>query len=112
MVNALLRRAQREGLPDASADAAWPAWLRDRLRTDWPDDFDAIVAASASPAPMWLRVNRLRSSRDDYAARLREAGIEATTDRERGRASWRDIVVAEMYSAGIRVASNKTQQNK
>src|SRR3546814_9144459 len=48
MVNALLRRAQREGLPDASADAAWPAWLRDRLRTDWPDDFDAIVAASAS----------------------------------------------------------------
>src|SRR3546814_1083715 len=84
MVNALLRRALREGLPDASADAAWPAWLRDRLRTDWPDDFDAIVAASASPAPMWLRVNRLRGSRDDYAARLREAGI-AATDRKSTR---------------------------
>lgn len=78
MVNALLRRAQREGLPDVPADAAWPAWLRDRLRTDWPGDFDAIVAASAAPAPMWLRVNRLRGDRDGYAARLREAGIEST----------------------------------
>src|SRR5690606_38311084 len=80
MVNALLRRAQRDGLPDAPADAAWPAWLRERLRADWPDDFDAIVAASASPAPMWLRVNRLRGSRDDYAARLRDAEIEASTN--------------------------------
>jgi 16S rRNA (cytosine967-C5)-methyltransferase len=80
MVNALLRRAQREGLPDVPADAAWPAWLRERLRADWPDDFDAIVAASASPAPMWLRVNRLRGSRDDYAARLREVAIEACVD--------------------------------
>ena len=81
MVNALLRRAQREGLPEAPADAAWPAWLRERVRADWPEDFDAIVAASASPAPMWLRVNRLRADRDDYAAaRLREAGIEASID--------------------------------
>ena len=80
MVNALLRRAQREGLPDAPADAAWPAWLRDRLRADWPDDFDAIVAASASAAPMWLRINRLRGSREDYAAKLSEAGFEATDD--------------------------------
>ncbi|MGN7726566.1 16S rRNA (cytosine(967)-C(5))-methyltransferase RsmB [Luteimonas sp. 22616] len=80
MVNALLRRAQREGLPAASADGAWPVWLRERLRADWPDDYDAIVAASALPAPMWLRVNRLHGSRDDYAARLREAGIEAAGD--------------------------------
>ncbi|HZW19423.1 MAG TPA: 16S rRNA (cytosine(967)-C(5))-methyltransferase RsmB [Luteimonas sp.] len=80
MVNALLRRAQREGLPDVAADAAWPAWLRERLRADWPDDFNAIVAASAAPAPMWLRVNRRRVGRDDYAVRLREAGIEASID--------------------------------
>src|SRR5690606_19928453 len=80
MVNALLRRAQREGLPGASPAQAWPAWLRERLRADWPGDFDAIVAASAAPAPMWLRVNRLRANRDDYAARLREAGIQAAVD--------------------------------
>ena len=78
MVNALLRRAQREGLPAATADAAWPAWLRKQVRADWPQDADAIFAASAQPAPTWLRVNRRRGSRDAYLARLHEAGIETT----------------------------------
>jgi len=78
MVNALLRRAQREGLPPADPAQAWPDWLLAELRGDWPDDIDAILAASAEPAPLWLRVNRRRIARDAYAARLREAGIEAT----------------------------------
>lgn len=77
LVNALLRRAQREGLPAADPVAAWPDWLRMRLQADWPDDVDAIVAASAAPAPLWLRVNRRQGDRDAYAARLGEAGIEA-----------------------------------
>ena len=79
LVNALLRRAQREGLPALTADAAWPAWLRERVRDDWPDDADAIFAASAQPAPTWLRVNRQRGDRDTYRARLQAAGIEAAT---------------------------------
>lgn len=37
----------------------------------------AILEASASPGPMWLRVNRRQGSRDAYLERLREAGIEA-----------------------------------
>ncbi|MCD9027355.1 16S rRNA (cytosine(967)-C(5))-methyltransferase RsmB [Luteimonas sp. BDR2-5] len=77
LVNALLRRAQKEGLPAAPADAAWPAWLLGEVRRDWPDAADAIVAASAAPAPQWLRVNRRRGSREAYLDRLREAGIEA-----------------------------------
>ncbi len=79
MVNAVLRRAQREGLPTADPAQAWPSWLLDALRHDWPEDIDAILAASAAPAPMWLRVNRRRIGRDDYLQRLREAGLEATT---------------------------------
>ena len=78
LVNAVLRRAQREGLPAIAADGNWPAWLRKLLRADWPDDYDAIIAASAMPASPWLRVNRLHGSRDAYAVRLREAGIEST----------------------------------
>ncbi|MDH5821933.1 16S rRNA (cytosine(967)-C(5))-methyltransferase RsmB [Luteimonas sp. RD2P54] len=77
MVNALLRRAQREGLPPCDPAAAWPGWLLARLRADWPGDAEAILAASAAPAPLWLRVNRRHGDRDAYAARLREAGIEA-----------------------------------
>lgn len=80
LVNALLRRAQREGLPASSPADAWPAWLRDQVATDWPGDADAIFAASARPAPTWLRVNRRRGARDAYLGRLEAAGIEAEAD--------------------------------
>jgi 16S rRNA (cytosine967-C5)-methyltransferase len=78
MVNAVLRRALREGLPETAPDAAWPAWLRTRIRQDWGDDADAVFATSATPAPMWLRVNRARVARDTYREQLQQAGIEAT----------------------------------
>lgn len=77
MVNALLRRAQREGMPAADAADAWPAWLLAQVRADWPEDHEAILAASAQPAPLWLRVNRLHGTVDAYRARLAEAGIDA-----------------------------------
>ncbi|WP_425563051.1 16S rRNA (cytosine(967)-C(5))-methyltransferase RsmB [Luteimonas vadosa] len=78
LVNALLRRAQREGLVDVAPEAAWPEWLQARLRSDWPAEFDGIVAASAGRAPMWLRVNRRRGGRQAYCDRLAEAGLPAT----------------------------------
>ncbi|HSX64081.1 MAG TPA: transcription antitermination factor NusB, partial [Pseudoxanthomonas sp.] len=53
MVNALLRRAQREGIPASTVADAWPAWLRGKVRTDWPQQADAIFAASAEAAPLW-----------------------------------------------------------
>ncbi|MES2858376.1 MAG: 16S rRNA (cytosine(967)-C(5))-methyltransferase RsmB [Pseudomonadota bacterium] len=80
MVNALLRRAQREGLPQVEAAGAWPHWLAQRVRMDWPQNAASIFAESAQVAPMWLRVNRRMSTRDDYADRLRDAGIEAIAD--------------------------------
>ena len=75
LVNAVLRRAQREGLPQAGNEAAWPAWLAQRIRGDWPSQHEAIFAASAHEAPMWLRVNRRLHARDAYAGLLQDAGI-------------------------------------
>ncbi|MCM2336648.1 MAG: 16S rRNA (cytosine(967)-C(5))-methyltransferase RsmB [Pseudomonas sp.] len=80
MVNAILRRAQREGLPAGDPHAHWPRWLRDAIARDWPDDVDAVLDASAQAPPMWLRVNRRRMARDDYAAQLRVAGFEPRLD--------------------------------
>jgi len=77
LVNALLRRAQREGFPPADPAGAWPQWLRRRIEGDWPEQAAEVFAASAEPAPLWLRVNRQRVARDEYLARLHEAGIEA-----------------------------------
>ena len=80
MVNALLRRATREAFPVVSAEATWPAWLAQQVRSDWPQQADAIFAASADMPPLWLRVNRRWILRDDYWDLLREAGIEAAAD--------------------------------
>lgn len=77
MVNALLRRALREGLPTIGAETTWPQWLRTRVRRDWDDDADAIFATAAAPAPMWLRVNRRRIERAAYRERLQAAGLES-----------------------------------
>ena len=80
LVNAVLRRAQREGLPAAGDEAAWPRWLAQRIRTDWPGQADAIFAASAEEAPMWLRVHARATARDGYLERLHEAGIDGQVD--------------------------------
>ncbi|MCF7221561.1 16S rRNA (cytosine(967)-C(5))-methyltransferase RsmB [Marilutibacter chinensis] len=80
MVNALLRRAQREGLPAVDPDADWPDWLRARIRDDWPEQADAVFAASVAEPPMWLRVNCRRLTREACIGRLHEAGIAAVAD--------------------------------
>ncbi len=77
MVNALLRRAQREGLPPAAPEAVWPAWLARQVHTDWPQQAEAIFAESANTPPLWLRVNRRWITRDDYLVLLADAGIAA-----------------------------------
>lgn len=80
LVNALLRRALREPMPAADPGAHWPGWLRARLQADWPGEAEAIVAAHSQAPPLWLRVNRLRGSREAYAARLDAAGLQAQAD--------------------------------
>ena len=77
LVNALLRRALRDGVPAGDPSAHWPAWLRDRLTRDWPDDVGAILSESAALPPMWLRVNRQRGTREAYLAALASGGVSA-----------------------------------
>ncbi|TAK38717.1 MAG: 16S rRNA (cytosine(967)-C(5))-methyltransferase RsmB [Lysobacteraceae bacterium] len=79
LVNALLRRALRDGVPPGDPLQDWPAWLLGALREDWPDRLDAIVAASAQPAPMWLRANRRLSRPSIMRETLQAAGIAAAT---------------------------------
>jgi 16S rRNA (cytosine967-C5)-methyltransferase len=83
MLNAVLRRYQRESaaliaaLPAAAARAQ-PQWLWDALERQWPEQREAIAAASNGRPPMTLRVNLARVTRDDYLHTLGEAGIQAT----------------------------------
>ena len=81
-VNALLRRWLRERdarLRALDADAvtrtAHPAWLLDAIRTDHPRHADAIASANNAEAPLWLRVNRRRTSREALLQRLLDADV-------------------------------------
>lgn len=84
LVNAVLRRWLRERdslLADLDRDEvtlhAHPRWLIERLRTDWPDRFASILDANNREAPLMLRVNRRRASRDSVLARLHAADVDA-----------------------------------
>jgi 16S rRNA (cytosine967-C5)-methyltransferase len=67
LVNATLRRAQRERAQLlaqtgelAEARFSHPAWLVARLRRDWPAEWAMMLEAAQRPPPLWLRVNRAR----------------------------------------------------
>jgi len=84
LVNAVLREAQRseEKLrkvsdADYASKYSHPAWLLAKLKQDWPKHYRAILDANNERAPMTLRVNTGRISRDDYLTRLQDAGLAA-----------------------------------
>ncbi|MHB0782226.1 16S rRNA (cytosine(967)-C(5))-methyltransferase RsmB [Pseudomonas putida] len=85
LLNAVLRRAQREGEEllagmerDPVVRTAHPRWLQKALKAFWPEQWEAICAANNVHPPMILRVNRRHHSRDAYLALLAEAGIGAS----------------------------------
>ncbi|TKI03244.1 16S rRNA (cytosine(967)-C(5))-methyltransferase RsmB [Martelella alba] len=79
LVNGVLReflRRQENGW-QPSSDHLHPEWLAQRLRAAYPDQADAVMEANNQHPPMWLRVNRLRHSREQYLALLTQNGLTA-----------------------------------
>ncbi|PUE06412.1 16S rRNA (cytosine(967)-C(5))-methyltransferase [Limnohabitans sp. T6-5] len=90
-VNACLRRFMREretlvAQTDVNPQAQWnhPAWWIDRLRSDHPAHWQALLTMAQKPAPMTLRVNRLHQSVASYQGLLDEAGLTSKTVGEDG----------------------------
>ncbi len=78
MVNAILRRSQREGKAvletldkQPALRHAHPVWLLDCLQADWPTGWEKILVANNCQAPFWLRVNLQRGSREEYLSALK-----------------------------------------
>lgn len=85
MVNAVLRRflREREALSKSAAGtqmARWnyPDWWIDRMRSAYPQDWQAILQAGNAAPPLTLRVNQRKTTVEDYLALLAEKGIAAT----------------------------------
>jgi 16S rRNA (cytosine967-C5)-methyltransferase len=83
-INAVLRRFLRER--DALVAAAersplgafnHPAWWIEKLRLDWPTQWQAILAANNRPPPMTLRVHAQRGTAAGYVERLATLGMGA-----------------------------------
>ena len=83
-INGCLRRFLREQksmieATDKDLSAQWnhPEWWINQLRTERPYDWERVLEANNRQAPLTLRVNTLKISRDDYLLALRERGLEA-----------------------------------
>jgi len=77
LVNGVLRNflRQREQLVqqlehDPQGFYAHPRWIIERLQQDWPEHWQQVLQANNQQAPMVLRINRQKISRDDYLAQL------------------------------------------
>ncbi|CAD5371797.1 Ribosomal RNA small subunit methyltransferase B [Rubrivivax sp. A210] len=84
-INAVLRRflREREALVEAVrrtplGDYNHPLWWIDRVKHDWPADWQPLLQAANQRPPMTLRVNARRGSGADYVARLAYQGRAAT----------------------------------
>lgn len=81
--NFLRRKADLQALanaPTASGEArySFPNWWINKIREQYPTCFDDLLLAGNRHAPLTLRVNTRRTTRDDYLARLAAAGVAAT----------------------------------
>ena len=83
-INGCLRRflREREALvakTDANPQAVWnhPQWWVDRLRKDYPQDWQAILRANNARAPLILRVNERKTTVAHYLSALKAMNIVA-----------------------------------
>lgn len=87
LLNGLLRSYQREAEAlEAHLDSTpasqynHPDWFISKVQNNWPEHWQQIIDGNNDEsAPLTLRVNRLRISRDQYLAELDVEGIDAVT---------------------------------
>ena len=86
LVNAVLRNfiRQQEGnsateLATDEAKYSHPQWIIDRFKKDWPDSWRDILIANNQQAPMTLRVNSQKNTRDEFVQALNEQNIKSET---------------------------------
>jgi 16S rRNA (cytosine967-C5)-methyltransferase len=85
LVNAVLRNFLRRRddllrsieLADEAARYSHPQWWIEKLRAQYPADWQAILEADNTHPPMTLRVNRRRSEVSRYLALLHQHGMDA-----------------------------------
>ncbi len=85
LINAMLRNYQRnqeqldaQAVSHNAGKYGHPSWLLKLLQNAYPQQWEAIVEANNSKAPMWLRVNHQHHDRDAYQALLNNENIDSS----------------------------------
>lgn len=85
LINGVLRQFQRQQeelvaeFSQSEQRFLHPDWLLKRLKKAYPQQWEAIVEANNQRPPMWLRVNRIHHTRDEWLALLEEAEMNGFT---------------------------------
>ncbi len=103
LINGVLRQYQREkGKLEHSLNGAMtyqhahPQWFIDKVRTDWPQHWQAILAANNERPPLTLRVNTNVTNRDALLEKLQAYLSDTTKDDA-------SVTACEHSKVGIRV---------
>ncbi len=85
LINGVLRRVLRERAAiekkvdeNVCVETAHPDWLCMRIQADWQENAKQVMSANNQRAPMSLRVNALKISRNDYGCLLEKNQISFT----------------------------------
>ena len=121
ILNAILRRIQRS--PDMIATFNMtnpsrynlPNWLYDQLTSDWGDEAHDWLPLMHKKAPLTLRVNSMKTNRDDYLAQLKSHEVESFALAHAPDAinltSATDITALPGYSDGLFSVQDAAAQN-
>jgi len=83
LVNAVLRRFTREkevlveSMRDGQAIYSHPRWILEKVKADWPKNWQQILDANNQRPAFWLRVNQKQYQSEDYQKLLTENDIES-----------------------------------
>ncbi|QMM54489.1 16S rRNA (cytosine(967)-C(5))-methyltransferase RsmB [Enterobacter sp. RHB15-C17] len=85
LINGVLRQFQRQQeelvaeFNQSEQRFLHPEWLLKRLKKAYPQQWESIVDANNQRPPMWLRVNRIHHTRDEWLALLEHAEMSGFT---------------------------------
>ncbi|MDK9365639.1 16S rRNA (cytosine(967)-C(5))-methyltransferase RsmB [Lelliottia wanjuensis] len=85
LINGVLRQFQRQQeelvaeFSQSEQRFLHPEWLLKRLKKAYPQQWESIVEANNQRPPMWLRVNRIHHTRDEWLALLEQADMSGFT---------------------------------
>jgi 16S rRNA (cytosine967-C5)-methyltransferase len=113
LVNAILRNflRQRErllsdtGAVSAEARFSHPQWWIDKLKEQYPVEWEQILAAGNQHPPMTLRVNVRKISVEAYLSQLDQDGIEAQAVGSSGIQVKRPVAVDRLPGFGLGLVS-------